>query len=68
SGDEWIIFMAMTKTTSSYKNIVVVIADEEPPFQVGDQQKLYAQCIGSYEVTSEEKTTSYPCFQLCFWE
>ena len=68
SGDEWIIFMAMTKSKDTYKNIVVVIADEEPPFQVGDQQKLYAQCIGSYEVTSEEKTTSYPCFQLCFWE
>ncbi|MGN0777639.1 MAG: carboxypeptidase-like regulatory domain-containing protein [Aristaeellaceae bacterium] len=68
SGDEWIIFMAMTKTKTSYKNIVVVIADEEPPFQVGDQQKLYAQCIGSYDVSSEEKTTSYPCFQLCFWE
>ena len=59
---------ALQTDSDSMASAYVVIADEEPPFQVGDQQKLYAQCIGSYEVTSEEKTKSYPCFQLCFWE
>lgn len=68
SGDEWIIFMAMTKTKTSYKDIVVVITDEEPNFSVDSQQKMYGKCIGSYEVTSEESTKTYPCFELLFWD
>ena len=68
SGDEWIIFMGMNKTKTAYKNIVVVMTDEEPTFAVGDKVKMYGECIGAYEVTSEDGTKSYPCFQLHFWE
>ena len=70
SGDEWIIFAAMTKTKSAYKDIVVVITKEEPPVTVAVNEpvKMYGECVGPYEVTSEEGTKEYPCFDLLFWD
>lgn len=68
SGDEWILFMAMTKTKTAYKDIVVVITKEEPVLTINEPVKMYGECVGPYEVTSEEGTTEYPCFDLLFWE
>lgn len=68
SGDEWIIFAAMTKTKTSYKDMVVIITQDEPAVTVNTAVKMYGECVGPYEVTSEEGTTVYPCFDLLFWD
>lgn len=69
TGDEWLIFMAMTRTKSGvYKNTVVVTTDQEPNFSVDSQQRMYGVCTGPYEVTTEESSQSYPSFRLLFWD
>lgn len=67
SGDEWLIYMAMDKKKSGYKNIIVVMAEDAPPFVEDAQVHMYGRCTGSYEVTTEEKTEKYPSFDLLFW-
>ena len=67
SGNEWLIYMAMNKKNSGYKNIVVVMADEAPSFVEGAQVHMYGRCTGAYEVTSEDGTSTYPSFDLLFW-
>ncbi len=69
SGEEWISFMAMRKTNSgAYRDIVAVMSVEEPTFTAGSQVRIYATCTGGYEVQGEDKTTTYPAFDLLFWE
>ena len=67
SGSQWLIYMAMDKKKSGYKNIVVVMADEAPNFVEGAQVHMYGRCTGPYEVFSDEGSTSYPSFELLFW-
>ena len=68
-GDEWLVFAALTKTTSGkLKDIVVITTSEEPVLLIGSIQKMYGTCTGTYEVQSEEDIVSYPCFDLLFWE
>lgn len=68
SGDEWIIFAAMTKTQNTYKDIVVILTKDEPAIEINTAVKMYGECVGPYEVTSEEGSTTYPCFDLLFWD
>lgn len=69
AGDQWILTMAMNKTKAGYKNQVIVIAEEEPPFAVDTYQRMYGTCTGSYVITDDEgNTRSYPSFELLFWE
>jgi len=70
SGNEWISFMAMRKTSSgSYRDVVVVMSPDQPTYQPGEQVKVYCTCTGAYEVTDEDnKVTEYPSFDLLFWE
>lgn len=68
SGDEWIIFAAMTKTNTTYKDTIVIITQDEPAVTVNTAVKMYGECVGPYEVTSEEGTVVYPCFDLLFWD
>ena len=67
SGDEWLVYMAMDKKKSGYKNIVVVVTEEVPPFVADSQVHMYGRCTGPYEVTSDSGTTTYPSFDLLFW-
>ncbi len=63
-----VVFMAMTKTKSGYKNMVVVTTKEEPNFSVDSLQKMYGTCTGSYSVEEDGATKEYPAFELLFWE
>lgn len=67
-GDEWILTMAMKKTAKGYSNLVMVTTTEEPNFSIDSQQKMYGVCAGAYVVTDGEKNTSYPSFDLLFWD
>ena len=69
SGEEWIIFAALDQTAKgTYKNMIVIIASEEPELAVGAQVKFYGTCTGSYQVQSEEGNETYPCFDYLFVE
>ena len=69
SGNEWITFMAMRKTKSgAYRDVVAVMSVEQPTFTEGSQVRIYATCTGGYEIQGEEKTTTYPAFDLLSWE
>lgn len=67
-GDEWILTMAMKKTSKGYSNLVMVTTTEEPNFSIDSQQKMYGKCTGAYIDTDGEKNTSYPSFDLLFWD
>lgn len=63
----WLLEMGMRtskKTSNGYQDIVYVLADEEPAFDIGSKQKMYGQCTG--EITVDGK--DYPAFQLLFWD
>ena len=69
SGNEWLVFAALNKTTrGTLKNIIVITVPEKPEFETGSVQRMYGTCVEAYEVQSEEGTDSYPCFDLLFWE
>lgn len=63
SGDQWLVYMAMSQKKSGYKDIVVVRTDEAPPFVENAQVHMYGRCTGSYEAESG----TYPSFDLLFW-
>lgn len=67
SGDQWLSYMAMTKKKSGYKDIVVVLSDDAPPFVENAQVHMYGRCVGPYEVASDAGTSTYPAFDLLFW-
>lgn len=67
-GDEWILTMAMKKTSKGYSNLVMVTTTEEPNFSIDSQQKMYGKCTGAYIDTDGEKNISYPSFDLLFWD
>ena len=59
--NEWVITFALEKTSSSYKNIIYVIANEQPLFEVGDKVKLYGTISGTYSLLNENgDMKSYP--------
>lgn len=68
SGDEYIITMALTRKDGKYSNYILVTADSEPSFQVGERVMMYGTCEGMSlsTGTSEdaEEEASYPCFAL----
>lgn len=67
---EWLVHMAMNRSkTGEYKNRLVVTTLEEPTLTVDTQVKFYGECLGTYDVLTEsEGTSSYPMFQLLFWD
>lgn len=68
SGDQWLIRMAMNKSAKSgYRNILIVMADEAPPFVEDTQTHVYGRCTGPYEVIEEGESTTYPSMELLFW-
>lgn len=68
-GDEWIIRAALNKSEKGVmKNSVIIVAPDDPGFEIGSKQKMYGICIGSYQIQSEEGTASYPSFDLLFFD
>lgn len=64
---KWVLTMGMrtsSKTKSGYRDIVYVVADEEPAFAIGSKQKMYGKCIGEMELDGKD----YPGFELLFWD
>ena len=64
---KWVLTMGMRtspKTKSGYRDIVYVVADEEPAFAIGTKQKMYGKCIGEMELDGKD----YPGFELLFWD
>ena len=69
SGDEWLVYAALTRTTrGTLKDLIVITTSEEPDLTLETAVRMYGTCVGAYEVQSEEDTVSYPCFDLLFWE
>ena len=68
-GDEWVVYGALNKTKKGeYINLLVIVCEENPGFEIGSQHTMYGLCTGSYQVQTEEETVYYPSFDLLFWE
>ncbi|MBR4711966.1 MAG: hypothetical protein IKP10_08010 [Clostridia bacterium] len=68
SGDQWLVQMAQRLTSGGYSDIVVVVAKEQPPFEVDSMQQMYGTMMGTYQVQdSVNGDHFYPCFDLIFW-
>lgn len=68
--NEWVVTLALTRNNSgTYKDIVYVICEEEPPFAVGTQVKLYGRASGSYSVLDDEgNVKNYPRLDAYFFD
>lgn len=72
SGSDWIYKMALNKSGSTYSNYILVIASEEPAYDVGTRLMMYGTSVGmsvpgDESQVAEGETTegeSYPCFDL----
>lgn len=69
SGDDWILKMALTKKTSGYSNIILVVTNNEPEYAVDTKLMMYGRCVGmslpaNEAGISDEDTASYPTFEL----
>lgn len=59
--NEWVVRFALTKSGESYKNIIYVIANDQPFFQVGDKVTMYGDISGTYNLVNENgEMKSYP--------
>ena len=71
SGDDWIYKMALSKSGDSYSNFILVIAGEEPQYDIGTRLMMYGTSVGmsvsadeGEAVGSKTAGESYPCFEL----
>lgn len=67
--DEWVVTFAMTKSGSSYKDIVYLICREEPAFTEDAYVKVYGLAAGTFsEISDDGKIKSYPRIDVSFME
>ena len=67
--DEWVVTFAMTKSGSSYKDIVYLICREEPAFAEEAYVKVYGLAAGTFsEISDDGKIKSYPRIDVSFME
>jgi len=72
SGDDWIYTMALTKSGDTYSKFILVVASEEPKYDIGTRLMMYGTSVGMSVSTGSEQTAdgeaeaseSYPCFEL----
>lgn len=69
NGDEWLVRMALTKDKGQYKNVILVVSNEEPSFTAGDRVMMYGTYAGlSLSVSGDENENAeeenLPCFDL----
>lgn len=67
-GEEWIIQAAMKSGAKGYSNLIVIVAKDDPGFEIGSQHRFYGTCTGTYQIQSEEGADGLPSFDLLFWE
>lgn len=70
AGSEWTVKMALSRSGSTYKDIVYVICKEDPGYAVGAQVKMYGTLSAeSYiEVVEGSGTSEYPRFTAILFE
>ena len=70
NGDQWLVFMAMTKTKTGYKDVFVVSTAQEPVNLTPETQvRVYGTCIGGYLMTEADGTDAeLPMLELIFWD
>ncbi len=66
SGDDWIYTMALNKNGDTYSNFILVVASEEPQYEVGTRLMMYGTSVGMSIAggEGEDGGQSYPCFEL----
>lgn len=67
---EWTVKFALTKSGSTYKDIVYVIAKADPGYAVGEKLKMYGTLSAEpyIEVVEGSGTSEYPKFTLTFFD
>ena len=67
--NEWVVTVAMTKSGNTYKDIVYVICQEEPPLEEGTMLKVYGKASGAYSVINDEgNIKNYPRIDELYME
>lgn len=51
----------------SYKNFIVITAEEEPDFEPDTEHMMYGICTGAALADVDGATKTYPGFSLLFW-
>jgi hypothetical protein len=72
SGDDWIYKMALNKSGDSYSNFILVVASEQPAYDIGTRLMMYGTSVGMSLPADEAQADSgqtvaggsYPCFDL----
>ena len=58
---EWVATLALTQTSSGYKDIIYLICQEEPAYAQGAKVKVYGQASGTFsEINEDGNIKSYP--------
>lgn len=69
STGEWVLTFALDKSGDTYKNIIYVIATEEPAYALGTRITLYGKASGAYSVLEEDgNIKNYPRVEAYFFE
>jgi len=67
--NEWLITFALTKSGTSYKNIIYVLTDEQPLFEAGEKAKLYGVISSTYSLLNADgNMKTYPRVEAYFLE
>ncbi len=72
SGNDWIYKMALHRKNGNYSDIILVIASEEPSYELGTRLMMYGKSVGMSVSGSEGESAggeatdaeSYPYFEL----
>ena len=67
SGGDYVLLMALNRSSGSYSNYILVTSTEEPAFSVDERVMMYGTCAGmslSTGAEGEADDESYPCFEL----
>ena len=70
TGGEWTVKFALTKSGTTYKDIVYVIAKADPGYAAGAKLKMYGTLSADpyIEVVEGSGTSEYPKFTLTFFD
>ena len=67
-GEETILQAALREVNGGYKDLIIIVAPEDPGYEPGSRHRFYGLCTGLFQIQSEEGQTGYPSFDLLFWE
>ena len=58
SGDDWIYTMALSKSEDTYSNFILVVAAEEPQYEIGTRLMMYGTSVGMSVSGGEDESRS----------